>query len=916
MDHRLRRRGIALAVGLLVVATAPDSGSQETESSFQDALASCIEVEQQLSVLFLMDESGSLDDSDPEAQRVVASLAALGAFGPLADARSLAGSVSIEVAVAGFGSTFTPGEFRPLDVTNLPLIEADLRSFEERTDAQSTDYVGALRGAIGMMEQRGGCKLVIWFTDGEFVFSDAIEEREEFESRITEPTGDRANDYEAAGRRWLCDDDDAIADQLREEQIFLITAALTLDAPQEARFTQRITEGIDGAGVTCGDRWREGATYGSFENAEDADDLIFQIVSQLLDPNTPVTVGNHPFTLSFGMTQAFIVVSTPTEGYTASLTTPQGDVRSLSYGEDAFSLGGVVVVPDWLTQRTYVLTLDMNPDDRSWEGRWLLSFTPDDNARSKILFFGDLSVELLESAPSGVVGVDLPLTFSVKDAGGGSPVGAAREALSPSAEIDGRNITGNWLDDGFFEVVVPARTSTGSVEIIPVVSIVVRDATADLERRLDFKGDPVVVDFAAPPPTTTTTTTTLPPPPRLPSIEDPAFTLPELVAPGSVARAGAVSIIAPDGGCVELERAGWLVWPGSGQVPRIEVEGSASALVSCADVIASADPGSIDPGGRALIDVAVTAGDEGRGEAVGFLDFRLVTADDGQSESVRVTFEVQVRRPRPPAAVWALFALLAIGGVGLPLLAARWLGSPRATALHPTPNRLEVASKPMSVAFSYSREADDGGVVFRRMGDQIWDEPDEHAQPYVVGGGSDPTPEIEIPTDRSGVTVPIVIRLRADGLGATLSIRDQASSLRLAVPDESGSVPAELSGVIALIGTAGVDELNQVCQVQGRIVLFGDTEASDATIGWDRVADATVLRLAESIATDHELPMPSERTDTQGELPEDPWSSATPGGTEDVRPAPWWRRVFGRSRALDPGDDAGAEPDDLEQPPW
>ena len=180
LSHPVRCR--AVATFLVVFATiavlvtgpmVPSHPARAQESSREPVVteALCPATAESWDVLFLMDESQSLRENDPNRERIdatkryISDLEQIAGFGP---------GTRIRVALAAFGSEF-----------DLRMEFTDLR--EEGTveemygvvdgfgaDDLNTDYVLALFGALDDdLDWSAACNRVVWLTDGQHDLSDA-----------------------------------------------------------------------------------------------------------------------------------------------------------------------------------------------------------------------------------------------------------------------------------------------------------------------------------------------------------------------------------------------------------------------------------------------------------------------------------------------------------------------------------------------------------------------------------------------------------------------------------------------------------------------------------------------------------------------------------------------------------------------
>lgn len=142
----------------LVVALVPAWGTA-AGSQTPDGKSGC----EQQHVLLLMDESGSLRKTDPNALRVEAAALLIEALAPTSADRP-----PVTLRIAGFGSGYSEyGEYSlPAD---RGAAVSEVQRFRERNRQRNTDYVVALRESarhFASIDAPVDCKTLIWFTDG------------------------------------------------------------------------------------------------------------------------------------------------------------------------------------------------------------------------------------------------------------------------------------------------------------------------------------------------------------------------------------------------------------------------------------------------------------------------------------------------------------------------------------------------------------------------------------------------------------------------------------------------------------------------------------------------------------------------------------------------------------------------------
>lgn len=155
------------AAVLLLTMLAPIVTSSSTSAGVNTPTSTppevCSDVEH---VLLLVDQSLSLEDTDPEVRRRTAGYALIDVFASSA--------IPVDLTIAGFGNKVTPfGRFR-LGTASYEVDDARAaldRVVSSATD-RNTDYVAALTYAVEFFAGTDGddlaCRSMVWFTDGAY----------------------------------------------------------------------------------------------------------------------------------------------------------------------------------------------------------------------------------------------------------------------------------------------------------------------------------------------------------------------------------------------------------------------------------------------------------------------------------------------------------------------------------------------------------------------------------------------------------------------------------------------------------------------------------------------------------------------------------------------------------------------------
>lgn len=264
----------ALAAMMLVplMLAIPSASAVPTTAAVGD-FGGCLAAQQQGDLLLMVDQSGSLQGSDPDAARVSAAnylLEQLNTFGGSA-------GVELNVAIAGFSENFiVHAPWTRLDNGSLPALQDEVERFRTRTDGIDTDYWNALDGARRTLAERDGqsetnrCQAVAWFSDGKLDFTVRDAEKP-YAQGVSLGSDQGVQQVVGAARESICRPA-GIADQLRSSGIVTFAVGLAAGTAQPSDFDlmRSIATGGDGA---CGKT--TSPSPGDFYLAQNIDDLLF-----------------------------------------------------------------------------------------------------------------------------------------------------------------------------------------------------------------------------------------------------------------------------------------------------------------------------------------------------------------------------------------------------------------------------------------------------------------------------------------------------------------------------------------------------------------------------------------------------------------------------------------------------------------
>jgi hypothetical protein len=654
----MKKRLLVVALLGFVLSSAVAAQAQESTES-TDAVANlgaCLAEERALSVVFLIDESASLEATDPEGQRVSAAKAALANLAAVdAEARRRDDPITIDVYLAGFSVDFVDrGDgWTTVDAESRPALFDQLDGFGALDQGVDTDYVRALNGAADVLADQPGCHLVLWFTDGKYdIDPTATNFRVDYDEHagVDAPApASRPEYYEQVGRDWLCSDPGNITGLYRENRTFLITSVLSFDDPEEQRFTQRVTEGIDEAGETCGALAERATETGKYQSADDLIDLFFDFETIFWDVRGIRAVDN-PVVAPFGTTLVHFSAQLASSQAEAVIVDPTGERTQIPATSGEFAIGDSTGDVAW-GDRTFVLDIEVDQESEAGVGTWFLEVGPGDPVQAGIR----VELEVTEPFTGDEVraGEEAVFRSSATNTAGLTPSPDARDSLEAHFEWNGEERSAEWSDDGSFWTNVPIPVDGAGTSLGDLVAVTTASSTANgVETLWRFDSVPATITAleAATAPTVVTRSIDL-----------------GTSADGRIAAA-TEPIIATAGtvdGCVRLvdfvsktdpEAVGPLVW--SVETTTTEQCGDDGYLVA--------------QGEELELFVSAIPAEAAQGRGTGTIAVETSTFDGGLVGRSDVEYTIRYTATPDSTTFWILFFALLVGGIAWPLFAV-WI---------------------------------------------------------------------------------------------------------------------------------------------------------------------------------------------------------------------------------------------------
>lgn len=471
------RRLAALLVTLFFlvgsVALAPRAAADDPDpvaggSAF---IGSCLQSARSVSALFVFDRSGSLAGTDPTGIRYEGLETALRQLSRLT--RTDGQPLSVEIAIAAFDDGYDNAR----SITGWTAVNDDpattdreistmVRQARQRTTPRGgTDFEQPLKGGLSEFGDRqgsGNCRLMFWFTDGEFEHN---------------PRG------VDAARASMCAPG-GLLDELRRAGIVIIG----LQLGSNARDLRPMALGSAG-GATCGTQpLPEGWAPGIYLEANDSAGLkrIFGRINDIVQGCTPAGSSGA---IDPGVHRVRVTINTPQLSQVVRLDAPSGENFTAGTDGETTTRSGYTVRS--LRDDHYVsmeLTLPMSAPAGVWRVTPDVPVQPDDIS---FCVFSDLRLEKPTGLPrrNGAASV---VSVRVVDRDGQSAPLADYQAATPAVAVvahgnEPRTAHTTIDPQGRVDIAIDAAPTDAVVDISLRVHIVTRSGLALTPLAIDFR---------------------------------------------------------------------------------------------------------------------------------------------------------------------------------------------------------------------------------------------------------------------------------------------------------------------------------------------------------------------------------------------------------------------------------------------
>lgn len=365
---------------------SPQANAVTSDQKGASRFGACLASQKEGDLLLLLDESSSLQQTDPNGQRATAAASLFKTLGKYADRVG----ANLDFAIAGFAEDYVPEK----DWSKLTEASADgsvgeLNDLAKKNNGIDTDYWMALDGARKALAARGAganggqrCQAIAWFSDGKIDFTErSFSKPYANGATLDTPEGKQAT-IDAAVES-ICRSG-GLADQLRSGGIVTLGIGLGASStPADFDVMSAISTGLGLQGKKCGDI--TDPVPGDFYPVSNIDDMLFAFDSLNPDPGTTSQKGvckldvcpeaRHNFVLDRSIKSVNILGSGGVSGVVPYLVSPSGEKLELpkATGKTNLTISGVPVVYEWQSESAQTITMQNNGSPQ-WAGQWAIVY--------------------------------------------------------------------------------------------------------------------------------------------------------------------------------------------------------------------------------------------------------------------------------------------------------------------------------------------------------------------------------------------------------------------------------------------------------------------------------------------------------------------------------------------------------------
>lgn len=394
--------GVALSLPLATLS-AGASVAAERPLTQVDSFRACIAGGGVTDMLLLVDESSSLNQTDPDNARVTSASYLLTQLGSFASQSS----ADVNIAVSVFANSYTQIQpWTPLNAGTLPQLQSTVSSLKDRVNGMETDYWTALDGArkdlaakAAARTNKQSCQALVWFTDGAINYTVRENDADKaaygaakpFAPGIELTSAEAAESVRTAAMTDICRPG-GVADQLRSSQVALFGIGLqgSTGGSGDFSFIESVATGKSGNdAAACGKLINP--VPGEFHLATDIDSLLLAFDAVSSPGSRPITQDAgicqvsvcidkaHRFVLDQSTPGVRVLATADGNNLSASLLNPAGKVINLPKGTigspASLTSDDNTLTYTWLSDKSLTVSMAEGSTKAGWRGLWQLAFT-------------------------------------------------------------------------------------------------------------------------------------------------------------------------------------------------------------------------------------------------------------------------------------------------------------------------------------------------------------------------------------------------------------------------------------------------------------------------------------------------------------------------------------------------------------
>lgn len=648
-------------IGAMGLGASPASAADDSLTKLTKELSQCAQIRGKVDVVFLLDHSQSLSDTD---KGMVRRSAGKDLARELAQFTKAA-KVDAQIQVATFDGLFNGGAWRTLSPESLGSVNDDLNTAANNEDlGPATDYWMALDGARKALSNRPAdraqaCQMLVWFSDGTYDVDEggAFGTQLPYAPSISLNSGNKQQVINA-GMDSICSAKQGPMNALRAKKVFVATVGLTANGQLD--FLERATTGSG----NCGGAPAPG--HSAYLQANQAGALAMGLARM----GSPSSVSQSPYekgeaAIDFGLDST--VADASVLAYAGQfksvvqfgLSGPDGKISwwQGAAPDESRQVGGAEASFESVSGQAARFRIKGDPASTQWVGKWTVHFKttetipPDVQAQMLVTVAGDL--EPLWSNPVTEVeaGASMPMQVSLT-----SDSGRTFDANHPGIKVSINYVNSDGQVTQLKSGLDPQSLSQPQTVILPD-----SPQNGSLSLKLDIS-------------TATTPSTVVRPAVR-------AWPL-RITPKGSYPRIASDTLMFSEGSGIDPSRAN-LAIEGPGCV-WVDVKASTDSVSSLPDgvntVTLAASPSdqkgclTLAAGEQTNMELTLAPDIEGNGSIVGTLAVMATPEGPGEAQTYAIGFEADRSKQEDAQTKWVTLVLVTLLGLllgSVPLFANR-----------------------------------------------------------------------------------------------------------------------------------------------------------------------------------------------------------------------------------------------------